>query len=68
MEDNGWAEHKIYINKTLEDIKDVQKESRKDVADIKTRLKVVEIKSGFWGAMSGAITALGLSMTGFTWK
>ncbi len=57
------GEIKGMVKDTREDVREIKKEQvdiKKDVQGTKTELAVLKVKSGLWGAFSGAITGLGV--------
>ena len=64
-EPNGWTEYRKLVLKELEDlcndIKDIRTDMAtiaKDQVTIKEEISALKVKSGIWGAISGAVVVL----------
>lgn len=57
--DNGWKEWGKYVLNELKELKQEQKETRKDVSEIKTNVAItkndIKIRAGIWGAIASMI-------------
>jgi len=49
-----------YLADELHEVEKVTKDIAKDISELKTEQAVQKVKSGMWGAISGALTALGM--------
>ena len=54
-DNNGWDEWKNVVLRELKDIRTEQKETRSDVVNVRLDISRLQIKSGVWGAIGGAI-------------
>lgn len=57
-EGNGWAEWKRAVLSKLDDNAEGVTELRHDVAQLRVDVARLQLKSGIWGAMAGAIPAI----------
>lgn len=55
---NGWSKYEKLILSEIKDMKEAVGDLSKTLIAINTRVSVLEIKSGLWGALAGLITAI----------
>lgn len=58
-ENNGWAEHSIYVRKELERLSEGQVHLFEKMSEIRSQISALKVKSGVWGAV-GAMVPIGV--------
>ncbi len=58
-ENNGWAEHSIYVRKELERLSEGQVLLFEKMSEIRSQIAALKVKSGAWGAV-GAMIPIGI--------
>ena len=58
-EPNGWEQWSKYVLKELERLNKCYQDIEADLQDIKVEIAMLKVKSGIWGAIAGAIPAIG---------
>lgn len=54
-ENNGWAEHSIYVRKELTRLSDGQDCIVQKINDLRVQVAMLKVKSGVWGAAGAMI-------------
>ncbi len=54
-ENNGWAEHSIYVRKELTRLSDGQDCIVQKINDLRVQVAMLKVKSGVWGAVGAMI-------------
>lgn len=57
-ETNGWNQHQIYVIKELERLNSNYELLSKEVQQVREDIATLKVKSGVWGAVGAAVTAV----------
>ena len=63
MSENGWDEYQRLVMDSLKRLEKAQACTTKEVGLLRTGLAVQKVKSGMWGAISGALAAIAAILT-----
>ncbi len=57
---NGWSEYEKLVLSKLDDHQEWLVDIQKNVSRMKTEIALLKLQSGMWGALAGAIPAVGI--------
>lgn len=57
----GWNKWSVYVVRKIEEHDKAIAELQKENATLKAEIKALQVKSGFWGIIGGALTVFGSS-------
>lgn len=63
-DEKAWESYRLYVTLGLTKLEQQNTEILNELQTLKTELAVHKVKSGFWGALMGAIVALSVKMFG----